>query len=98
MQLEKNLEPILNTLCEFAENHFATEEKYFDLYQYEHSDEHKEQHKKLLSDLNKFKENCSHNDPNLINSILDFVEAWLVDHLSEHDQKYVKCFNEHGLS
>jgi hemerythrin-like metal-binding protein len=40
-ELKEKAEYILNDLASYAVNHFATEEKYFDLYKYEFAEEHK---------------------------------------------------------
>jgi hemerythrin len=29
--------------------------------------------------------------------LIDFLEDWLINHLLDMDQKYKKCFHDHGL-
>lgn len=95
---KEDLGNILNELIEFADYHFSTEEKYFEKYNYENSTEHKKEHRmfedKVLDISKKFK----NNEMEISFELIDFLEDWLLDHLVEQDQKYVKCFTEHGLS
>lgn len=89
---------ILEELIEYADYHFSTEEKYFDKFNYEYSEEHKREHeifREKMLDLNKKFKN---KELEISFELIDFLEDWLLDHLMEQDQKYVKCFIEHGLS
>jgi len=89
---------ILEELIEYADYHFSTEEKYFDKFNYEYSEEHKREHeifREKMLDLNKKFKN---KELEISFELMDFLEDWLLDHLMEQDQKYVKCFIEHGLS
>lgn len=88
---------VLRQLTAYANFHFATEEKYFDKFHYELADEHKEEHKKLLARVMEFNKRFETEGETILPELLDFLEDWLVDHLSEQDKKYVKCFSEHGL-
>lgn len=88
---------ILRQLTAYANFHFATEEKYFDKFHYELAAEHKEEHKKLLARVMEFNKRFEIEGEAILPELLDFLEDWLVDHLSEQDKKYMKCFSEHGL-
>ena len=78
---------ILKQLTAYASFHFATEERYFDKFNYEFSKEHKEEHKKLLAKVNEFNERFVSEGDAILSELLDFLEDWLVGHLSEQDQK-----------
>jgi len=95
-EVEK-LDEITDELLRYAKLHFATEEKYFDLFNYENTKEHKEAHAGLLRQIDVFRENKKEDKTELSWKLLDFMENWLVLHLEEQDKKYTKCFNEHGL-
>jgi len=91
------LEVILNDIIKYKENHFATEEKYFDLYQYENTEEHKAEHKKLKDKVDAFYEEFKTGKADITADLMDFLENWLIDHLINQDQKYVSCFKNNGL-
>ena len=97
LKVKEELESIIKELIEFSQYHFDTEEKYFDKFKYEHSVEHKKEHKifkeKMLDTSKKFK----NKEIEVTFELVDFLEDWLIDHLIEEDQKYVKCFKNNGL-
>ncbi|MEW6617685.1 MAG: bacteriohemerythrin [Patescibacteria group bacterium] len=96
-EAEKVLNDTFAQLMYYKEFHFATEEKYFDEFNYEGAEEHKKAHqdfRNAVAELQK-KKDADHLAVSV--EILDFMENWLVEHLSSMDKKYTKCFNEHGL-
>jgi hemerythrin len=88
---------ILDELLDYAQLHFKTEEKYFDKFNYALSEEHKSKHKELLSKIEYFLKAHLELNKDVSFELLDFLEDWLVDHLSTQDKKYMICFNENGL-
>lgn len=94
---EKLAEILLN-VANYKDNHFATEEKYFDLFHYENTDEHKAEHQKLREKVTAFYQEFKEGKTDITADLLDFLENWLVDHLANQDQKYVECFQKNGLS
>jgi len=52
-----DLDEVLFSIKIPAVNHFATEEKYFDEFSYEHTEEHKAAHKDLLNKVGEFVSN-----------------------------------------
>jgi len=94
---EEKLPEIIDELVSYAKVHFATEEKYFDEFDFEGSAEHKEEHKKLTARVGEFLARKNEDPLKVSYELLDFLEDWLVHHLAELDKKYTSCFNEHGL-
>lgn len=92
------LSSILSQLNAYTAFHFATEEKYFDKFHYEFTVEHKEEHKKLLAQVEVFNKRFAVEGKNILPELLNFLEDWLVDHLSTQDNKYKECFKKNGLS
>ena len=93
----KEVDEIIASLVEYKKVHFATEEKYFDEFNYSGKNEHKEKHKMFNGKLNTIIINNKDDSMNLAYELIDFLEDWLIDHLIVEDQKYVACFQEHGL-
>lgn len=97
---EKTIKDIINQIVAFAQFHFATEEKYFDQFNYKNAAEHKAQHKELRTHVSNFIENSSRvnkSTKQVALELLDYLQDWLNEHLLFADKKYTKCFNEHGL-
>lgn len=97
MKLEKELEGIIGQLITFAKYHFATEEKYFDMFNYELTQEHKAKHREMDEKIFKLQQRFIEEGKGIVTDMIDFAEDWLSNHIAIEDKKYAKCFNEHGL-
>lgn len=95
-----DMDKFLDEIAKYADLHFETEERYFDKFIYENAEEHKEEHRKLRSEIDKFlakNKGLTENKEALCLELLEFMENWLQHHLVEQDRKYVKCFHENGV-
>lgn len=97
LKLKDTLGDIIKQLVAYKEFHFATEEKYFDKFNYENSVEHKNKHAELSRKVEEFKKRYEQEGSKIIGELLDFLENWLVEHLEIQDKKYVQCFRNNGL-
>ena len=94
---EAEVKSILDALTIHAALHFQTEEALLEKYQYPALDEQKLQHHNLTSVLlNKLK-TFNYSEPSSTMDILDFMEDWLVSHLSHYDIKYSQFLNDKGV-
>ena len=99
---KENLAPIdsaLQDLFSYVDFHFKTEEKYFEEFSYEKTQEHKKQHKfyeDKIKDLNE-KYQKEKKDEEISEEIISFIKDWILNHIKISDKEYGKCFNEHGL-
>lgn len=91
------LDDIIKSLVDYKRFHFATEEQYFDQFDYERKEEHKAKHLEFNETLNKIEEESNHDSIVLAYKLVDFLEDWLINHLMIEDQKYVDCFRKNGL-
>jgi hemerythrin len=91
------LSEILDRMVEYTHFHFDTEEKYFDLFHYEHAIEHKRQHHGFVDKVDQFKKDFEQNNADVSIAIMNFLKDWTVHHIQIADKQYVQCFHEHGL-
>jgi hemerythrin-like metal-binding protein len=94
---EDHLGNIIDGLIKYKVFHFATEEKYFKQFNYEGAEEHILKHKEFNDNLMVLKDKYPIYSVEFAFELVDFLEDWLIDHLMIVDQKYKKCFAEHGL-
>lgn len=88
------LNDLLDKLYRHADNHFATEEKYFKEYNYERAAEHSKMHDEIRKEILSFKERHKHDiSENIVWELIDFLENWLVDHIMKQDKLYVDTIN-----
>lgn len=91
------LEGLFDKLSDYAELHFATEEKYFDEFGYDGAAEHRAKHQEMRDEIQRIKNQESGNNIDFYGNIVYFLKGWLEDHLERMDQKYKECFAKHGL-
>ncbi len=96
-QTDKKLKEILSKLIDYAKEHFDTEEKYFDKFHYEGSDEHKAKHKELKKSVLDFQKRLKEDKVIVSFNLVNFLEDWLGEHLKDMDFKYKDCFKQNGL-
>ena len=94
---EEHIGNIIDGLVKYKIFHFATEEKYFKEFNYDGTVEHVTKHKEFNDNLVKIKEKYPKPTVEFAFELLDFLEDWLINHLMVMDQKYKKCFHDHGL-
>ncbi len=93
------LSKVLDDLARYVDVHFSAEEKYFVEFNYEKKDEQIAQHKMYTDKIRSFQEGFKKNQEFILSfEVIDFIEDWILNHVTGEDKKYTKCFNEHGLS
>lgn len=100
MQASKDiteLNAVLADMDDYAHYHFATEEKYFDQFDFEDKEAHIAQHRAFDEKAENFIKKNALGDSTLSFDVLDFLEDWWLGHINNVDKQYTKCFNEHGL-
>ena len=91
------LDHIIKSLVEYKTSHFATEEKYFQEFNYEGAAEHIAEHQDFNNKLTALQNQYAKNTTEFAFALVDFLEDWLINHLLDADQKYKECFLAHGL-
>ncbi len=94
---EEHLGNIIESLIKYKMFHFTTEEKYFNDFNYEGKEDHIARHKEFNDKLIMMRAKYPTYSVEFAFELVDFLENWLINHLMVTDQKYVKCFHEHGL-
>ena len=94
---QPELKDLFERLAEYAEKHFATEEKYFDEFGFEGAAEHKLKHQEMRDEIARIKNQSAKSGIHFYGSIVYFLQEWLDEHLVKMDQEYKKCFASHGL-
>ncbi len=88
---------VLNGLVFYTKDHFAQEELYFRQFDYEKADDHIEEHNDLITQVEKLVYQFEVSGAFDIPNVIDFLKAWLIEHILGADQEYVSCFKENGL-
>lgn len=91
------LENMILQLAAYVDFHFRTEEKFFQEYDYEKTEEHTHQHHTYADKIRDFNERYKKGEEKLGEEILKFLEHWIMNHIKINDKEYINCFHEHGL-
>lgn len=88
---------LLNTINElviYVKEHFETEEKIMQEYQYPNLKEHQEIHQKLTQEVFIFKEKMEKKEPFLTVELSRFLTEWLIHHIKGEDLKMIGYLKE----
>ncbi|HEU0050945.1 MAG TPA: bacteriohemerythrin, partial [Patescibacteria group bacterium] len=88
---------ILDQLLRYAAQHFATEEKLLELFQYQSREEHARTHKKILAQALEYHTRFQTEGAHVIQDFLPFFVDWLVNHMTHEDKGYIECLHKNGL-
>ena len=83
----EDLEKVFNELAFYTQTHFNDEEELFKETAYPHTDEHIQEHKDLIAQVVKLKEEYISGKKFISLSVFQFLRKWLRDHILETDKK-----------
>ncbi len=92
------LRDIFLKLDNYIIDHFATEEKYFDKFNFPGTLAHKREHKEFSQRISTLKQDFGEGKLLVSMELMDFLTEWWTNHIMGDDKEYARCFNEHGLS
>jgi hemerythrin len=86
-----DFEERLGTLISFAREHFAYEEELMETYEYPQLARQKEEHERILSQLNLYYNRlCTGRDEAEVD-FLEYLKGWIVTHTLTEDRKYAQA-------
>ena len=92
------IDSIVNGLVDYSVTHFATEEKYFKLYNYHGAHAHTREHLDFIAQVSEFKRAAAaRGGQGLSIEVMQFLKDWLLKHIKGSDKDYSGFFNQHGL-
>jgi len=94
---EDNLGRIFKELVDYADYHFETEEKYFEMFDYPQKEEHKLKHIKYTQKVLDWYIQYNNSKIGISLEVTDFLVNWWTNHILNIDREYSQFFNEHGL-
>jgi hemerythrin len=93
----KTTSSIIDSLINYAYNHFSTEERYMLESGYPELSWHVRLHLEFLRKVFALSEGAKQKSPDAHQEILTYLEKWYYEHVLEIDRKYMSCFAEKGI-
>jgi hemerythrin-like metal-binding protein len=93
-QGKEQLNEIFNELFDYAKTHFFAEEKLMFVHGYQGYDQHKDEHKKFVEDIKKYKGKFEGGDSKASIEVANFLKDWLINHIMKTDQQYAPYLRE----
>jgi hemerythrin len=88
---------VFDGLTSYINIHFETEEKYFAEFDYPDAEKHILKHREFISTISVYRDKLENGTLGFTFELIEYLENWLVEHLSTMDKNYVACFRAHGL-
>ena len=88
---------IIDGLIEYAQEHFVREEKLFAQTAYRDAAAHKLEHDAFIRKASQLKEEHLGGKDGVSLQALDFMSAWLQEHICGTDKKYTAHLNSRGI-
>ncbi len=88
---------IFEELKKYSEQHFSLEEKYFDEFGFKNAEHHKQHHRFFREKIIELSEEGRLEQIPACFSLIDFLEDWFLNHVTNEDREYVSLFKEHGI-
>jgi hemerythrin len=88
---------IIERLGEYTRIHFAVEESLMRILHYPDYERHKEEHDRLIDQLNGFRTKLESGKGSISFELAHFLKVWLTKHIMETDKRYIPHFLEQGI-
>jgi hemerythrin-like metal-binding protein len=98
--LPDHLLKIVTELGNYSQYHLSVEESYFRQFQYPQSQPHVDSHNEYRTKINHLLQQARQTDVDyyqICQSIAEFAQNWLAQHIKVMDKQYSSYFRHHGL-
>ena len=87
----------LNDLVDYTKYHFEREESLLQAHNYPDFENHKEQHRKMIEQVNSFVALYNREGHDAMAEISEFLTNWLINHIQGSDKEYSAHLTSHGV-
>ena len=84
----------LTELVEYTKHHFSREEVLMQKYAYPDIEAHKEEHRKMVAQVDAFTQDYELIGHKALGAIVDFLRDWLINHINGTDKEYGRYIQE----
>lgn len=95
---DKVIAGILDALMGYTKTHFALEERLMQQAEYKGIEQHKEEHRKLIEQLDQLCKKHMLEEKPIYFEMMSFLKKWLIEHIQGVDTKYSAALHQAGFS
>ncbi len=88
---------LVGKMKKYSIEHFKTEDKLFEKYDYPNREEHNKEHDLFIGKVESLERRLSERKLILTTEITDFLKDWFINHISSEDQKYGDFLRSKGV-
>ncbi|WP_291326957.1 bacteriohemerythrin [Desulfovibrio sp. UCD-KL4C] len=89
----QSVHDIISDLHNYTIEHFGTEEKFMEKYNFPEAPAHISEHKEFISKISEVENLCSDASDNISMDILNYLSTWIVQHINDTDKKMGEFIN-----
>ena len=78
---------VIEDMRRYSVEHFGTEERYMDQFEYPEAPAHKLKHQEFIDKVTEIESGCANGACVLTMDILNYLSEWLVTHINDTDKK-----------
>lgn len=90
----EKLERVVDSLSDYVQIHFQTEEEYFSRYNYAEKTEHEKEHSTFVDKVISYRQKIDRQEPVATQELYSFLSEWIMNHVKESDMKFKGLFPE----
>ena len=88
---------IINGLTGYIDDHFSTEEDYFNRFRYPDRRSHVSEHAEFTKKVHEFRQKVLADRQNVTIEMIDFLYDWLTNHILVRDKQYEQFLHDQGV-
>jgi len=87
----------LDALVAYTRFHFQREEELLEQHDYADVESHKEQHRRMIEQVERFVDLYNEQGHDALEQVADFLSDWLINHINGTDKQYTQHLNDNGV-
>ena len=90
----EELENYVDSLSNYVQIHFQTEEEFFYRFDFADKLEHEKEHGLFVDKIMEYRQKLENSEPVSVDDLYAFLSSWIKDHIQGSDMKFKGLFSE----
>jgi len=89
---------LIGQMKSYVKEHFNTEERLFEKYNYPDAEQHKKQHAEYIEKVESLEKRLNNGQLVISFEVTNFLKQWISNHIMVTDKKYSEFMNQNGVT